>query len=240
MEPLQDLLAGRGQLLDGVHDADFVRHAQVLEQRPVGVPVDAGLVAAEVLDLLSRYKSHEDARRADTDLLARYIKTQTKNGELVEWTVRLVSSGLANAAQTTIRGLDVGLVKRAPFPEEQRQDRYTIRRLVSPTDEQIDLDATEKATALQLAIERWQNDSRPSKPKDPPAPPGGKEIRQCRPKTRGMLLLYPLDPQHASLSAGSTPIVGMAISFPKSDTATEVTYTVNNVFTDKGGDDDSL
>lgn len=196
--------------------------------------------ASAVLDLLSRYKSHEDARRADTDLLARYIKTQTKNGELVDWTVRLVSSGLPEAGQKPIQGLDVGLVKRAPFPEEQRQDRYTIRRLVSPTDEQIDLDGSEKATALQLAVERWQNDRRPSKPKDPPTAPGGKEIRQCRPKTRGMLLIYPLDPQHAALPQGSTPIVGMAISFPKSDTATEVTYTVNNVFTTRGGDDDSL
>ncbi len=193
-----------------------------------------------VLDLLSRYKSHEDARRADTDLLARYIKTQTKNGELLEWTVRLVSSGIPEAAQKTIHGLDVGLVRRAQFPEEGRPDRYTIRRLVSPADEQIDLSETEKAAALQLAIQRWQNDMRPSKPEAPPTAPGGKEIRQCRPKARGMLLLYPLDPQQASLPAGSTPIVGMAISFPKSDTAMEITYTVNNVFTTRGGDDESL
>jgi hypothetical protein len=152
----------------------------------------------------------------------------------------LVSSGLPEAAQKTIRGLDVGLVKRAPFPEEQRQDRYTIRRLVSPTDEQIDLNDAEKAAALALAVERWQNDKRPSKPKDPPTAPGGKEIRQCRPKSRGTLLIYPLDPQHAAMPTGGPPIIGIAISFPKSDTATEVTYTVNNVFTTRGGDDDSI
>ena len=196
--------------------------------------------ASTILDLLSRYKSHEDARRADTELLARYIKAQTKNDELVHWTVRLVSSGLAEAGPKIIRGLDVGLVKRAPFPEEQRQDRYTIRRLVSPSDEQIDLTDIEKAAAVKLAVENWQNDKRASKPKDPPTSPGGKDIRQARPKDRGMLLIYPLDPQNAGLPEGTPPVIGVAISFPKSDTATEVTYTVNNVFTSKGGDDDSL
>lgn len=196
--------------------------------------------APAILDLLGRYKSHEDARRADTELLARYIKAQTKNDELIHWTVRLVSSGLAEAGQKTIRGLDVGLVRRARFPEEQRHDRYTIRRLVSPADELIDLTEEEKASAIALAVENWLNDKRPSKSKEPPTTPGGKEIRQSRPKTRGMLLIYPLDPGHAGLPEGSPPVIGVAISFPKSDTATEVTYTVNNVFTSKGGDDDSL
>lgn len=55
-----------------------------------------------------------------------------------------------------------------------------------------------------------------------------------------MLLIYPLDPKQANLAEGTPPVIGVAISFPKSDTATEVTYTVNNVFTSKGGDDDSL
>jgi hypothetical protein len=35
-------------------------------------------------------------------------------------------------------------------------------------------------------------------------------------------------------------VMGLAFSFPKSETASEVTYTVNNVFTNKGGDDESL
>lgn len=196
--------------------------------------------ASVVLDLLGRYKSHEDARRADTELLIRYIKAQIKNHELVDWTVRLVSSGLADADPRLISSLDVGLVKRVPFPEDQRQDRYTIRRLVSPVDEQIDLTDVERTSAMAIVVENWQNDKRPSKPNEPPTIPGGSEIRQSRPKTRGLLLIYPLNPKHAGLPEGTLPVIGLAISFPKSDTATEVTYTVNNVFTSRGGDDDSL
>jgi hypothetical protein len=196
--------------------------------------------ASSVLDLLARYNSHEDARRADTQMLTRYIKAQTKNEELELWTVRLVSSSLVEATQKTIANLNVGLVKRAPFPEEQRTDRYTIRRLVSPSDEQIDLTEAERALALKLSVEEWQRDTRPTKPVESPTTPGGSEIRQSRSKKRGMLLIYPLDPQHANLPVGTLPVMGIAISFPKSDTATEVSYTVNNVFTSRGGDDDTF
>ncbi len=195
---------------------------------------------SRILDFLGRYASHEDARRADTKLLARYIKAQNKNGELTEWTVRLVSSSLAEANVVKICGLPVGLVKRAPFPEDQRNDRYTIRRLVSPADESIDLSDDEKREALQLTIEDWRADKRPSKSDQAPKTPSGERIRQCRPKNRGMLLIYPLDPAHALLPIGSPCVLGIAVSFPKSDTATEITYTVNNVFTTRGGDSDSF
>lgn len=197
--------------------------------------------APAVLDLLGRYKSHEDARRADTVLLTRYIKAQTKNDELRHWTVRLVSSGLAGATPKTICGLGVGLAKRTQFPEKQGHDRYTIRRLINPADELIGLTDAEKAGAIALAVKNWQNDKRPSKSKDLPTAPSNKEVRQSRSKNQGVLLIYPLDPQHAGLPKGSPTVIGVAISFPKSDNATtEVTYTVNNVFTSRGGDDDSL
>jgi len=134
--------------------------------------------ASNILDLLGRYKSHEDARRADADLLARYIRAQTKNDELVHWTVRLISSGLGKAVSKAIGGLRIGLVTRSPFPSEQRDDRYIIRRLVSPIDEQLDLTEDEKTVAMKLAVEKWQLDKRPSKSKEPPTSPGGREI--CR------------------------------------------------------------
>ena len=196
--------------------------------------------APDILDLLRRYKSHEDARRADTGLLANYIKAQRKNGELEHWTVHLVSSGLAVARQKVICGLDVGLVMRICSPKEQRGDRYTIGSLINPTDEQIDLTNEEKTSAMALAVENWRNGKRPSKSKEPPTDLSRKEIRQARPKSRGMLLIYPIAPQYAGLPEDWPPVMGVAISFPKSDTATEVTYTVNNVFTSRGGDDDSL
>ncbi len=52
-----------------------------------------------------------------------------------------------------------------------------------------------------------------------------------------MLLIYPLDATEAGLAI-SPPIVGIALSFPQSDTAREITYTVNNVFSQVGDYDD--
>ena len=198
--------------------------------------------AASVLDFLKMYNSHEDARRVDTDLLSKYIRTQNGSGELVKWTVHISSSGLADATADRIGGMDVGLITRSPFPpvEEQSSDRYTIRRLVSPADEMIDLSREQKAQALVLTRERWLAEPDRHRGRETPDRPGGKEIRQVREKSKGLLLLYPIKPVPEVFAPGSKPVVGIAVSFPKSDTAKEVTYTVNNVFTRLGGDDDSL
>ena len=45
-----------------------------------------------ILNFLEKYKSHPDARRADTKLLSSYIKRQVEQDELVEWSVLLASS----------------------------------------------------------------------------------------------------------------------------------------------------
>ncbi len=50
-------------------------------------------------------------------------------------------------------------------------------------------------------------------------------------------MLYPLDGERVGLEE-STPVMGMAISFPASDTAREISYTANNVFTNAGDLDD--
>ena len=195
--------------------------------------------AGTVLEVMRTYKTHSDARRANIGLLSRYVKAQADNGELREWTVHLASSGLGDATQHRIRGLDIGLIKRAKFPEQQPKDRYIIRRLVSPSDESVDLTDEEVSTALATTKAAWAADRRSSKPTDPPSSASGTAIREARPKSRGLLLLYPLDAAHAGY-ADPVPVMGIAISFPKSETAREITYLVNNVFTSSGGDYDSL
>lgn len=196
--------------------------------------------ADNVLEFLGKYLSHEDARRADTKILQKYIRAQLKNEELVDWTVRLVSSSLSDANEVDLANLKIGLIQRALFPKEQRAGRYTIRRLVSPADEIVDLSTDEQQAALELTIQNWKTSRRQPKTNEPPKRAGGREIRQTRKKSRALLLVYPLDPEPAGLPASTPAVIGVAISFPNSETAREITYTVNNVFTSRGGDDDSL
>ena len=56
-------------------------------------------------------------------------------------------------------------------------------------------------------------------------------IREMRPQGRGLMLLYPLDPDNA-VTRGKIdiPIMSMALSFPTSSNATAIDYVVNNVF----------
>ena len=76
--------------------------------------------------------------------------------------------------------------------------------------------------------------------------PNGRIVRELRPKTRGLLLIYPLSPplsaptrkgedssiEPTGLAVDSAPVIGLALSFPTSDTATSVEYQVNKVWED--------
>jgi len=193
----------------------------------------------QVLQFLNSYTSHEDARRADTTLLRRYISAQQVNQELVSWTIHLASSGAIDAKANKVAGLDVGMIQRGPFPKVQRDDRYTIRRLVSPADELVDLDEDQRRQALEDTITNWETAKEPKKA-NPPKSPGGPEVRAVREETNGLLIIYPLDPLTAGISDLGKPIVGIAISFPESETARQISYIVDNVFVRSGGDDESF
>lgn len=197
---------------------------------------DAGV--DRILEFLGQYETHPEARRADTRLLARYIRRQNEQGELVSWSVALVSSGLSNAQDlgSYFDGRAVGSIRREYFGESIA-DRYTIRRLVSPADEARDLSDGQRDRALQMTISDWTSSKRKDKSPEPPAAPSGRGLRRVRKKQNGLLLLYPLDGRVAG-TAGAAPVIGLAISFPASDTAKAIAYMVNNVFTTAGDYDD--
>lgn len=189
--------------------------------------VDAG----DIIDWLSSYVTHDGARKARADVLRKYIEARLTDDELVEWTVALISNRNAGEGMPTIAGLDVGLTGRQRFPQDAPTgDRYVIKRLVSPPDEAIDLTEDEYARALTRTRDNWQANPRRSRRTTPPDAPGGEAIRAIRPRSRGLLLLYPLDPVFPSPPVGDIPIVGFAMSFPESADTSAIEYVVNNVY----------
>lgn len=195
----------------------------------------------DVLDFLSSYESHEDARRANTKLLSQYIRKQIEQGELVKWSILLASSSLNEATNLSqfLSGMEVGAIQREAFGStEVVKGKYTIRRLVSPIDEGADLvDGPGWNTAVLETQRLWAESTRKNKSPTPPQEPSGKGIRFARPKTNGMLIIYPLDSKVAGLN-DNKPIMGIALSFPQSKTAKDISYTVNNVFTQAGDYDE--
>ncbi len=194
-------------------------------------------VSGEVIvDFLTDYKTHEKARKAQAVLLKKYVEARIVDNELTEWTVALISNQekFAEGISYSIAHLDVGLTKRQDLDPES-PDLYRIRRLISPRDEWIDLSTEEidKATAETQA--RREKDLDRSKQQGTTKLLDGRVVRQMRPVTRGLLLLYILDSDLDSFSSFEVtkpPIVGFAISFPQSGHEKEsgIEYMVNNVY----------
>jgi hypothetical protein len=179
--------------------------------------------ADEVLQFLAQYDG-ADAPRANPSLWTQYIRRQNEQGELRDWTVCLVSSGLSNATDLSrfFLGLSVGGIDRKA--NETSDTKHSIGRLVSPTDELRDLTDAELERALERTIELWDKDTRKNKSPEQPDSPSGKGIRFARAKERGLLLVYPLT------FGPDEPLIGVAISFPESMTAKEISYMVTSKY----------
>lgn len=203
--------------------------------------------ADSVIAFLETYKTHPAAQKVNSKLLADFIRKKQKEGELVNWTVALMGAGQdgdGSAGWTFCNKYRIGrLVERNQEPKAKGA-HYSIGRLISPRDESIDLDESEWNEALRLTVDDWEaNPERTVKgirvTKKRPEAPGGIWIRHVRGggegskvpphQDRGLLLLYPIDPQGAGLPAGSAPVVGFGISFPVSRSLTTVQYKVDHL-----------
>lgn len=187
--------------------------------------------ADEVLDFLDNYSSHQEARKANSALLAKFIRSLVPRGELIHWTVALIGGG---TGENVLFGNEVAIqaVKRTPYG--QYPDRYSIRGLMSSRDEAISLDEEAWLRALRETRDAFRADPGRNEGRDEPEVPNGPAIRRVRPKEHGVLFLYAIDPAlagpHAGLPVNAPPVIGFAVSFPASDTGVRVNYRVNNIY----------
>lgn len=193
--------------------------------------------ASAVIDFLTNYKTHPDAHKVNSPLLAEFIESMTHQGELTSWSVALIGGGEGS----TLRLRDdiaINMMKRKM--KGASEDRYSIGRLMSPRDEAIDLDEDAWRAALEVTRNAWHADPGRHKDASEPDAPNGPAIRKVRGfgvpgseahPERGVLFLYGLDPlaADAGFSEDTPPVLAFAISFPGSNSGTKVEYKVNNV-----------
>lgn len=190
-----------------------------------------------IVEFLSSYRTHPEAHKVNSALLAEFIQSMAIKNELTHWTVALIGGGTGETLEI-VNGISVSMLKRkanGPF-----EDRYAIGRLLSPRDEAIDLDEAAWGEALKLTREAWRNDpARASDGKEPEVP-NGPAIRKVRGfgsndtpahPERGVLLIYALDPEQAEAGfpEETHPIIAFGISFPGSNSGLKVEYKINNV-----------
>ena len=181
----------------------------------------------DVADLLTDINVHQGSRKARGDYIARYIRSQNSLGGLVNWTVVLVSNRRGDSS-VELGGYEVYPLQRAHHPKDSldRAAVYRIRRLVSPTDETIDLTDEQYQWALDQTLRQHRDDRAGSRHRADPSRPSGPYIRRARDFRNGLLLIYPL----REFDSEGLPFVGFAASFPAANSDTPIEYVVNTVY----------
>ncbi len=182
-----------------------------------------GVPADEVVNSLIAYRTHAEAHKVNSAILAEYVQSMASKGELTNWTVAVIGGG-EGANFKFGPGIEVDMVKRKD--NGPHADRYSIGRLLSPRDEAIDMDEASWLAALAATRLAWHADAGRLRDATEPDTPNGPSVRKVRGfgapdvsphPERGLLLLYALDPQKAETDfPRDTPgVVAMAVEFPR-------------------------
>ncbi|MDC9086301.1 hypothetical protein PSK34_13485 [Escherichia coli] len=191
-----------------------------------------------IIDFLTEYETHAQARKANSKLLADFITRMNRVDELTQWTVAVIGGGVDR--HHSVCGFPVPLMMRKA--SEGVTDRYSIGRLLSPRDEGIDCDESTWLAALAETQRIFHADPGRNEGREEPVIPGGVVLRRIKgfgindipaQRQKGLLLIYLLDPQQALSAAeyqdDALPVVAFGISFPGSRSGVTVEYKVNNV-----------
>jgi len=189
--------------------------------------------ADAVLSYLEHYQMDPAANRVKSEPLRRYISAQNEHGELTSWVVAII--GLKR--KDLVLGMhDFGIPAVPPINLIERtrlrnRETPSLGVIVSPEDEAIGLTESQRTLALKMV----QQSAHLSK---------GRAYRACRPKEQGLLLIYPISRNsghRGNLARDREPlypvrddgehVIGVALSFPDSQTSATIEYVVGSVGT---------
>ncbi len=197
-------------------------------------------VSHEVVTMfLDSYVSHPDSFKANSTLIAKFVREMVKVDELTEWSILLKSGEGALFDISESVKLHVATRK----PESVTKEKMSISRLLSPNDESEDLLPDYYKEALRITINQYE-EKRAKDPNSvgnrPPSYPSGPVVRALKGKgnnglgplkNHGLLIIYLID-NNADIDyeTRGIPLVGFGVSFPSSGSAVRTEYRVNNVY----------
>jgi hypothetical protein len=172
-----------------------------------------GVSAESVVQFLESFKVNTENLRYETKLGIRYITDLNKYDELNDWSVCLMSSKTGKAYRLP-SGEEIFLVKRTGInPVTGSGETITLRSLVPPVNELIDLEDVLKPEARSITeFKKYLSDK------------GWTDTRirrEQRPKERGLVMIYPLDPefdedQSRNRLETNVPVYALSLVFPSS------------------------
>lgn len=186
--------------------------------------------AQNVSEFLRMYSSHPDSYKTDTVRIAEFIEKMALTGELQFWNVALLGGGEGEAVKLNQQ------LSTNSFVRSQRGTsvgKVSISRLLSPTDEAIDIGVEVWSRALDRTREIWRRSVSDRRSVIEPDVPSGIAIRVEKGESNirtGLLLIYLIDPRASGMNLNAdAPLVGIGISFPGSKSDVRVSYKINSV-----------
>lgn len=159
--------------------------------------------ADDIATFLAEFIVHEETVAFQTRMLSNWILERVAAGELVRWTIFVANPD--RDRQVLLGTRSYGLVRRSLTATE------SIGILTEPRHEGADLHGGPEAFRSGNVY-------------------NARAMRQSRPSSRGLLMIYPLDPQ--PLQAHVRTVIGLALSLPT--TSDEgITYVVNRGVADE-------
>ena len=183
----------------------------------------------KIIEFLRRITIHPSCFSASPKIVSQYIQNQVEDGELVEWTVALVST--ISGEPYAIAELPIGLTWRTDDVQNRSAESDTIylirNNLITEQDQDVDLTPEEREKAFQMTLENWKPSGRSS---EPPTETSPKQVRNARDKKKALLLIYVFQSGTERQQPYEDIYLGYAISFPGSANARPVEYRVDEVF----------
>jgi hypothetical protein len=185
-----------------------------------------------IVDFLSRYEMDESATQVKAAPMLSYIRRQAALGELTEWVVAVMGQSRKDVSlgqiELGVQGELINAIKRTRV-----KDTSTLKAITSLPDQEVGLDETQLARAEAMGGGRT-----------------GQNLRAVRDPGQGLLLLYPIsrfsghgkDRGDDAEDSTRVPIfedpergqdvIGVALVFPKSESAAAVEYVTGAVSPD--------
>jgi hypothetical protein len=179
----------------------------------------------KVIEFLRSYQPHPSSYRVVTPMIADFINGMNLDGELTRWTIALVGASAGDTC--SVADVEVGMLERKGIGNDD--NKHSIKTLISPRDQAIDLSQLQYDAALARSKETWRGDAERNESQEPPKVPKGPAIRHIlgfghdklnvpADRERGLLLLYVLDPEKSrnEILKERKPVLAWSISFPGS------------------------
>lgn len=149
-------------------------------------------------------------------------------------TPTLYASRNANIQSPTHQALDLAEMRLDQSVLAELLSKRTVESggpLFTPPEEGLLQQCCSEQTTLAVAAERLTLLRKPPlEGETKRARINGEVARQLRPRTHGLLLIYPVVPTEKRWPVNEPPFMGLAFSFPSSHTARAVDYKVNKVW----------